>query len=873
MPPSPGDQLGPYTITDKIGEGGMGEVYRATDNNLKRDVAIKFLPEAFTQDPERLARFQREAEVLAQLHHPNIASIFGIEESAGARALVMELVEGQTLAERLAQGRLSIDEALDLAKQIAVALEEAHAKGIVHRDLKPANVKLTPSGRVKVLDFGLAKALADEAAEISGDPSDSPTLTAATQAGMILGTAAYMSPEQARGEAVDKRADVWAFGCVLFEMLAGRTTFKENTVSDTLASVLKVEPEWSLLPEDTPHNVRLLLLRCIRKDLQQRLHDIADARIEIEETLETPPEKRALAPSSGSRARFPIGATAVLVAAGLAVGLLAGLRLAPSLPEQHVQRFFLPVEAQEGQQPIATPVLSPDGRAIVYVFDDKLWLRDLDQVAARPLDGTEGGRLPFWSPDGLHVGYRQNDSMWRIPVSGGQPALICAESKEFYPASWGDDGMIVFSTLNEIHEVSARGGEPKTILQRNPETEVHFHEACQLPGGRGLLLVVHRDDSPDTIALWGAGKRRNLLTLEGSDLVTPTYSPSGHILFTRVRSNEALWALPFSLSSLEATGEPFLVLPQGSQASASSDGTLVYMDSRARSGRELVWFDAEGTILDTIGQPQMDMEFPVISPDGTKVAVSGEEDKDWDIWIHEEMGRKGRITFDKGPEARPRWSRDGSRVFYHHPVGPNSSIYSVDSVAGGDRELLTEGEQASFARDESRMVFRRPGDGTMGDLWSMSLEGDGDAVVLLQNEADEKEPALSPDGRFLAYVSDESGTEQIYIKPFPEGSEKWQISFESGWRAYWSPAGDRLYYNSYGKIMELQVSTDPVLRMGTPRVFLDPDQTTLLPWLGIDIAEDGKRFVGIRNVKKDEDDDEVAEGIHVVLNWFSDFEE
>jgi len=878
MPPNPGDQIGPYTITEKIGEGGMGEVYRATDNNLKRDVAIKFLPEAFTEDPERLARFQREAEVLAQLHHPNIASIFGVEDSDGTRALVMELVEGPTLAERLSQGRLKIDEALGIARQIAVALEEAHAKGIVHRDLKPANVKVKNGDRptVKVLDFGLAKAL-DPVVDPSGASLDrlahSPTLTAAsTQLGMILGTAAYMSPEQARGEPVDKRADVWAFGCVLLEMLTGRMTFKENTVSDTLASVLKVDPDWSLLPADLPLNIRRLLVRCLRKDPQQRLHDIADARIEIEETLATPAEERSVATSKSSRSLFPMGMTILLVAAGLAIGLWVGLQFAPSESERRVRRFFLPVEAEEGQRSVTDAILSPDGRTIVYVVDRKLWLRDLDQVAPRALDGTEGGRFPFWSPDSTHIGYTQGNSLWRIPVSGGQPALIVDESSEFYAGSWGEDGKIVFSALNEIREVSARGGESKVILQSNKETEQHFHEAYRLPGGRGLLLILHRDEGYDTIALWAGGERRNLLTLLGSDLEGPTYSPSGHLLFTRSKSNEGLWALPFSLSSLEATGEPFLVVPWGSQASASSDGNLVYLDSRARSDKELVWFDAEGTILGTIGKPQMGMNFPVISPDGTKVAVSGEEDKDWDIWVHDEAGRKSRITFDKGREAKPRWPRDGSRVFYHHRVGPNPSIYSVNSDGGGDRALLTQGRQVSFARDDSQMVFRREGDGTKGDLWSMLLEGDGDAVVFLENEADEANAALSPDGRFLAYSSDESGTEQIYIKPFPEGSGKWQVSINHGLCSYWSPSGDRLYYTSYGKLMEVQVSTDPVLRLGTPRVFLDPNQTTIMPWLGIDIAEDGKRFVGIRNVKKDDDEeDKVEEGIHVVLNWVLDF--
>ena len=874
MPVQPGQMLSHYRLIEKIGEGGMGVVWKAVDTTLDRDVAIKVLPDAFAKDRERLARFQREAKLLASLNHANIATVHSVHETDGVRFLAMEFVDGEDLAQRLARGAIPVEEALQIAVQMAEALEAAHDTGVIHRDLKPANIRLTRDGKVKVLDFGLAKTLSPDAVARSADgsPSISPTVTSAgTVAGVILGTAAYMSPEQARGEPVDKRADVWAFGCVLFEMLTGRTTFKANTVSDTLASVLKVEPDWSLLPADVPHNLRRLLIRCVRKDAQQRLHDIADARIEIEETLATPPEKRSVAPTTSARPRVPIGITVVVAVAALAVGLLAGLQFAPSTREQTARRFFLPVVAEKEPATLSAPALSRDGRKVVYRFNYQLWVHDLEQGISRSLVGTEGGAMPFWSPDSAHVGYRKDGSYWRIPVSGGQPALISEESSEAFPASWGDNGMISFSMLDYIRMVPARGGEPETILEKNPETEQHFHGAYQLPGGRALLLVRHRDEGLDTITLWTDGERRDLLTLGESHLGNPTYSPTGHILFTRRLAEGGLWAFPFSLASLERTGEPFLVAPEGTDASTSEDGTLIYRDVASRSDLELVWFDADGTILGTIGEPQADMEFPTLSPDGTRVAVSGQEDNDWDIWVHDETGRKLRITFDKGRENMPRWSSDGSRVLYHYPEdNPDVSIYSVDPDAGKDRKLLTRGRQVAPARNDSSILFGRNGNETEGDIWWSSLDGDDDAEAFLQNAVDEFGPVPSPDGRFLAYIEGKSSDPRVYVRPFPEGSEKWQVSFEHGWRAFWSPAGDRLYYHYYHKLMEVQVSTNPVLRLGTPRLLFEPDQSTLQLWRGVDIAEDGKRFVGIRGVEKD-DESEVEEGIHVVLNWFSDF--
>jgi serine/threonine protein kinase len=867
VPIEPGQHLLHYRLIEKIGEGGMGVVWKATDTSLDREVAIKVLPGVFADDAQRLARFEREAKLLAALNHPNIASVYGLHEHQDVRFLAMEYVQGEDLARRLARGPLSVDEALDVARQVAEALQSAHDSGVIHRDLKPANVVIAPAGQAKVLDFGLAKAFeVDPSEQVS--PSLSPTLTSAgTVAGVILGTAAYMSPEQARGEPVDKRADIWAFGCVLFEMLTGRMVFQEKTVSDTLASVLKGEPDWSLLRSDVPQSIRRLLQRCLKKDARQRLHDIADARLEIEETLATPADERVVA-QSGARSRFPLGLTLLLVAAGLAIGLLVGLQLAPSPSEQRIRRFFLPVDLEPGRRSISGPVLSRDGRRIVYESDRSLWLRDLDQATPRPLNGTDGASMPFWSPDGTQVGFRKEGSLWRIPVGGGQPVLICDESPQFYGASWGDDGRIVFSTLDDIREVAAQGGEPKVILKKNTEKEQHFHEVYQLPGGRGQLVVRHLDEAYDTIMLWAGGKRVDVLTIEGGDLRAPTYSPTGHLLFTRTRESEGLWAVPFSLSRLEVTGEPFLVVPKGAYGGASSDGTLIYVDSEAGSDVELVWFDSQGTILGTIGQPQRDMQDPAVSPDGTQVAVSGKENEDWDIWIHGEGGRKERLTFDKGRELMPHWSPDGSRILYHHPPGPVASIYAVDWDGGGDRKLIIDGRRVSLAQD--RIAFVRTGDTTRGDLWWSSLDTNGDAEAFLQTDADESSPALSPNGRFVAYTSDESGTPQVYIRPFPEGSRKWQVSVEHGWHVFWSPKGDRLYYHTYNKVMEVQVSTDPVLRLGTPRLFIDPDRSTLSHGNGIDVTADGKRFVGIRRVETT-GEDEVEEGIHVVLNWYSEF--
>jgi len=824
------------------------------------------------QDPERLARFDREAKLLASLNHANIAAVYGLHEQGDLRFLAMELVPGEDLSGHLRRGRIPVSDALRIAQQVADALQSAHESGVVHRDLKPGNIVITPEGRAKVLDFGLAKAFeADPSAPVS--PTLSPTLTSTgTLPGVILGTAAYMSPEQARGEPVDKRADVWAFGCVLFEMLTGRMIFKEKTISDTLASVLKVEPDWNLLPADVQDSIRRLLMRCLEKQPRQRLHDIADARIEIEATLADPhaANSSVAAAAGAARPRPRPAITAVLLLLATVVGLLVGRLLAPAVPEQRVRRFVVPVAAKLGQLPLSTPVISPDGRAIVYVFDGMLWLRDLDQVEPRRLEATAGAGAPFWSPDSSHIGYRVDQTLWRMATAGGQPTPICDGAPDIFPGSWGPDGTIVFSKLTEIFEVPARGGEPKVLLERDETQEHHFHEAVWLPDGSGLLLVRHRETGKpaDAITLWSDGRRTDLLTLESTGVADPRYSPSGHILFTREGDNPGVWALPFSLSRLEVTGEPFLVVPDAGEASASADGTLVYRGDRTGRDVELVWFDAEGKVLEAIGRPQQDMSDPALSPDGTRIAVAAKEGNEWDIWIHDLEGNRQRLTFERGRESRPRWSPDGSRLFFHHPHEGDSSIYSVASDGSEEPRRLAEGLDVSVDPGGGRIVFSRAGQDTSSDLWWLSLD-DGQPVPFLQTPAIEEAPALSRDGRFLAYVSMEPEAEpHVYIRPFPEGSGEWQVANEHGYQPYWSPAGDRLYFNSNVSLREVEVSTDPVLRLGTPRLMIDAQRTELQLWRGISASADGTRFVGIRPAR---DGGDAMYGIHVMESWLSEF--
>jgi Tol biopolymer transport system component len=499
-----------------------------------------------------------------------------------------------------------------------------------------------------------------------------------------------------------------------------------------------------------------------------------------------------------------------------------------------------------------------------------LWLRDLDQVEPRRLEATAGASAPFWSPDSSHIGYRVDQTFWRIAKAGGQPTPICDGAVDVFSGSWGPDETIAFSNLTEIFEVPARGGEPKVLLEKDGTQEHHFHEVVWLPDGSGLLLVRHREAGKpaDTITLWSDGRRTDLLTLESIGVANPRYSPSGHILFTRKSDNPGVWALPFSLSRLEVTGEPFLIVPDAGEASASADGTLVYLGDRTGRDVELVWFDTAGKVLEPIGQPQQDMSDPALSPDGTRIAVAAKEGNDWDIWIHDLEGNRKRLTFERGRESLPRWSPDGSRLFFHHPNEGASSVYSVASDGSEEPRRLAEGLEVSVDPGGGRIIFSRAGQDTGSDLWWLSLD-DGQPVPFLQTQAIEEAPALSRDGRFLAYVSMEPEAEpRVYIRPFPEGSGEWQVANDHGYRPYWSPTGDRLYFNSNASLREVEVSTDPVLRLGTPRLMIDAQRTELETWRGISASTDGTRFVGIRPAR---DGGDAIDGIHVMESWLAEF--
>jgi len=878
MSMTPGRTLAHYTLREKIGEGGMGAVYRATDSRLSRDVAIKVLPEDVAKDAERLARFQREAQLLASLNHPNIAAIHGLEEADGQPFLVLELVEGEDLAQRLSRGAIPIPEALGIARQIAEALEEAHESGIVHRDLKPANIKLTPAGKVKVLDFGLAKAF-EPMTGAADDPSLSPTLTAAaTRAGVILGTAAYMSPEQARGAVVDKRSDVWAFGCVLLEMITGRGTFSEATVTDTLASVLRSDPDWGALPPGAPAALTRLLRRCLRKDPRQRLRDIGEARVAIDEMLaggDVQEQAPATAGSGYPRGRWLVPA---LVAAGLAAAVTAAgmLLVRPSPSGAAIEKYEVVSGDIQVDDPVA-PAISPDGRRIVFVKDGGLWLRDLDQIDPRPLSGTNKALRPFWAPDSEWLGFLRDGSLWRISIRGGQAAAIASGVGEFGGGSglsWGASDRIVFALGGGgLAEVSASGGDPKNLLEPTPGEEGDLHEPWLLPRGAGVLFVAHRlASTADSLYVLADGKRKLLLQLDGQRIGRPVYSPTGHILYHRQAANAGLWAVPFSLSRLETTGEPFLVAPDGSLPTVSDDGTLLYVRGGGGGTRSLVWVGRDGTLEEEVGQPQTRIGHPSISPDGRFVAVMGLENDNGDIWVHDiQRGTHSRLTFTPPMDWEPCWSPDGRQVIFWDGVTRAISSKAADGTGEVKRlvaeDTLDSGNPAMTPDGRTMALWVKTAT-NKNDIDILPLDGDGKLVPLIHSPANESDPQISPDGNYLAYVSDESGRQEIYLTRFPSAEGKWQVSVSGGDIPRWDPRGTALYYRAGDALMEVALDAGPAPRISSPRKLFT------LTTAGSDsyaserfaVAPDGRRFLMV----KENNPEGTHVGIVLIHNWLAD---
>ncbi len=860
-----GQSVAHYEITALIGEGGMGQVFRATDTKLKRDVALKILPESFAQDPQRMGRFQREAEVLASLNHPKIAGIYGLEQEGSTHAIAMELVEGETLAARIKKGAIPFEEALKIALQIATALEAAHEKGIIHRDLKPANVIVTPEGTAKVLDFGLAKAIEPEPSA-EADLSQSPTLTMqATQAGIILGTAAYMSPEQAKGKPVDKRADTWAFGVVLFERLTGRKVFEAEDISDTMAAVLRAEPPWENLPADTPQMAEKLLRRCISREPRRRLRDIGEARINIEDYLENPEaDSPTHLPSTPTALwRSPAVWATVIAVAMVAVLATWFLKPVPDVPKPPLIRTTITADQLQLFQ--APPVLSPDGRILVYQAADILWIRYLDRFHPDPLAESENAQFPFFSPDSQFLGYGQGDKLWKVNLASAAKSSVC-DLPSFGGATWGEDGSIVFGTTSGLYRVSAQGGHPQLILAVNREkregglVKPHF-----LPDHRGVLFYTI-GAGQNTINLLVDGKRATLLSQKDAEFQTPVYSPSGHLIYRRHQSNAGLYAVPFSLSSLEISGQPFLIDAEGITPSVSDDQRLIYSIGTRGNQDELVRVDRTGQVMATIGQPQEDLRTPVLSPDGSWVAVSAFQEGNIDIWLQDvQRGSKRRLSFSEVDARYPAWTAAGDQVAFQTLVEGRSEIWIRASDNSSDAKKLTDGRQPHFSADGRFLVFTRRSADTLSDLWYLEVGKKEDPKPFLVTEQKrEVRPRLSPDSRWIAYTSRDSGENQIYVKKFPSGEGLSQISTEGGNFARWSQDGDELFYLHEQDLMVVAVKGTTSLDHGTPtkllKIFSNPRREYT-------VADGGETFI----LPRPAGSDDTPPAIAIVQNWFSEF--
>jgi len=873
-----------YRLGSKIGVGGMGEVWRATDTTLGRDVAIKVLPAAVAADPERLARFEREAKLLAALNHPNIAAIYGLHEESGVRFLAMELVPGEDLAERMQRGALSVEDAREIARQIAEALEAAHEQGIVHRDLKPANIRITPEGKVKVLDFGLAKALdpASSVSGIQGAPGMSPTVTSlGTVAGLILGTAAYMSPEQARGKPADRRADIWSFGVILFEMLSGRRLFDGETISDTLAAVLKTQPDWNELPASTPQALRGLIQRCLERDPRLRLRDIGEARILLGGDLRAEPAPAAAVLPVASRSRLPwiLFGVAAIAAAVLAVKALSPGAMAP----HRVRKFSIAASLVRGTN-LRTFQISPDGTRIVFQSERGIELRALDDLESRllvksaDLDSGENGASPFWSPDGASIAYSGAGGLTRIPAAGGTPVTICKLPGDWNGGAWmGDDTIAISTTRGPMYRVPARGGDPAVLIPLQPREELDFHDPSVLPDGRSLIYPVHRPTGVDTIEMLRDGKRSVLLRIDPGQanvqdspqiVNVPIYAPSGHILYQRDQGNQGVWALPFSAERGVATGEPFLVAPGMGFPSVSSDGTLVYAGLNSVSEGQLVLVTGDGKLERTLGDARPQVDVGEFSPDGRRLLYLAAERDAADIYVWDLEGdRSTRLTNTPVPEGEPTWIAGSARIGFSAPTGSCRAVFAMNADGTGTRELLAEkGSEPAFAPGGHEFVYSTGCQERRGiDRVVIGTKG---VIPLLDDPAGIDAPHISPDGRYLVYRSWAGGKPQRYVTRYPGLDGRWLVE-QGQWPARWAADGTQLYYVAGPpfKMMSVPVRLDPVFSLGTSRTLFDLGPIGIPGSTRFAVSPDGKRFAMVRSAGTPD----AQKNIVVVENWFEPF--
>jgi Tol biopolymer transport system component/predicted Ser/Thr protein kinase len=889
MPLTPGARLGAYEVLSAIGAGGMGEVYRARDTRLGRTVALKILPETFAADADRVARFEREAQILAALNHPHIAQIYGLED----RALVMELVDGSTLEERLLRGPIPVDETLSIARQIAEALQAAHDKGIVHRDLKPANIALTADNTVKVLDFGLAKLSQADDVGTGFDVSQSPTITSPammTGIGMILGTAAYMAPEQAKGRAVDKRADVWAFGCVLYEMLTGKRLFAGDDVSDTFAFILTKDPDWSALPSGATPGIRTVLERCLTKDLRQRAGDMSLVRFLLEP--QSADVTIATGAGHGNRRRERIAWAAAIVAGAIAswLGVVHFFEVPPSPPSS--VRFAI---APPPGMTLATGVvsgggaLSPDGRQLVLPAAPRdgasvrLIVHRLDTNDVLALPGTEGAIGPFWSPDSRFVAFLSAGKLQRVDVSGGPPQVVC-DANGFAGGTWSSDGTIVFATgTGPLLRVPARGGNPVpvTALDASHGETAHRYPWF-LPEGRDFLYIATAGAGGNMVRV-GSLDSKSPVSLMASDS-RATYA-DGYVLHV---TQGALLAQRFDPSRLTTSGEPMVVarnvsyLPSTATAdfSTSATGLLSFRSSAGAVETQLAWVDRAGRLIEKVGTPA-DQTYLSLSPDGKRLAISVFDitRRARDIWIHDLVrGVRTRFTLNQGENWASAWSPDGSRLAFSVSLGGILDMFEKSTNGAGSESRVGEaGGNNKYVRDwtpdGNALLFAtgRSRSQTGNDVWLLPLGKDRSVVPVLMTRFNEDEPIFSPDGHWVAYSSDESGRIEIYVTPYPGPGGKWQVSKAGGTDPVWARNGRALYYLEGTALIEVALTQrGETIEVGTARRlfearFRSENYLGYGPGRVFQISPDGQRFL----IDIVESDAAFQTPITIVTNWTS----
>jgi eukaryotic-like serine/threonine-protein kinase len=892
-----GCRLGVYEIVARVGAGGMGDVYHARDTKLGRSVAIKVLPLAFVGEPERLLRFQREARILASLNHPNIATIHGFEQSGETQYLVMELVPGITLAERLQAGPLELPEALAIAQQICAALESAHEQGIIHRDLKPANVEVVPDGRVKVLDFGLAKAFAGD---LDADTQRNLAKAAGSEAGAILGTPTYMSPEQVRGKSVDKRADIWAFGCVFYEMLSGRRAFDAESVTEVLVAVLTKEPDWSCLPQSTPPAIQRLLRRCLVKEPKQRLRDIGDARITIEEVQQSGesgtgvleiagrpslPQPKA-APQSKTWRRL---APWALAAVAIPIATLATYVLVKPKKAADVVRFSVSAPANTTFRPWGSFLsMSPDGRKLAFVVGGMrqtkptLMVRTFDSLAAESFPGVDTADFPFWSPDSRYIGFFSPDGkLEKVSVSGGPPQVLC-NVRDTGGGTWNRDGVILFSDGEKLYRIADVGGAatPVAVAEQTGQESYYFFPQF-LPDGRHFLFfrvygTTHRGYGRSFVEVGSLDSAKTQRLFES--LSEALYAPPGYLLYV---TEGTLVAQAFDVGSLRSTGQPVPISTGVGLSRAwdyglgyfspSQNGVLAYQTGATGPVSQMTWYNRKGETLGTVAEPAVRLT-PALSHDETKIAVPTGEIGESDIWLYDlKRGAESRLTVHAGDNFNPVWSPDDTNVLYSSWRSGHINIYEQAANGLGNAERISEsGDPPKALNDISPdgryAIYDTAGSVDLTELWVQPLSGRGKPFPFVQGGGSgAREAHFSPDGRYVAYASHESGKYEIYVQTFPQHLGKWQISTNGGEEPAWRADGKELFYlSAEDKLMAVDVNTAArQFQAAIPKALFQAQLVEGLLWRNrYVVTANGQQFLMLSPVRNYQ-----TNPITVVLNW------